>query len=301
MHRSTYRTRIKDSRGDMATNAVIYVTLGIICFLMLYPIIFIFSASLSDPNAVAAGRVWLWPVDLQFGGYQRIFGSQAVFTGYRNSLLYLIFGTALNIFVTFTGAFALSRKELFGRGPLTFFVVFTMWFNGGMIPTFLLVRSLGLVDNPLVMVIFGAVNAFNLIITRAFIQYSVPEELQDAARIDGCTDFGICWKIVFPLSGPVIAVLVLFYGLEHWNGFFRALMFISSREYQPLQIILREILLQNQTLDVGADVGSLREIEMAQRSMRYALVIVASLPMLIIYPFLQRFFTKGMMIGSLKG
>lgn len=293
--------RIHATGRDRAFVIIVYALLALITLLILYPLIFVLSASISDPNAVNSGKVWLWPVGLQWKGYAKVFESRWVLVGYRNSLIYLVFGTALNVFVTFTGAYALSRKDIYGRGLLTFFIVFTMWFNGGMIPTFLQVKSLGLVDSPWSMIIIGAMNAYNFIICRSFIQSSIPGELQEAGRIDGCSDFRLCAMIVFPLSGPVIAVLTLYYGLEHWNGYFNAMLYLNNRDYQPLQIFLREILLQNQTLDMSADLESLQANEMLKRTIKYSLIVVASLPMLVIYPFLQKFFAQGVMIGSIKG
>ncbi len=293
--------RIHATGHDRAFVIIVYALLALITLLILYPLIFVLSASISDPNAVNSGKVWLWPVGLQWKGYEKVFESRWVLVGYRNSLIYLVFGTALNVFVTFTGAYALSRKDIYGRGLLTFFIVFTMWFNGGMIPTFLQVKSLGLVDSPWSMIIIGAMNAYNFIICRSFIQSSIPGELQEAGRIDGCSDFRLCAMIVFPLSGPVIAVLTLYYGLEHWNGYFNAMLYLNNRDYQPLQIFLREILLQNQTLDMSADLESLQANEMLKRTIKYSLIVVASLPMLVIYPFLQKFFAQGVMIGSIKG
>lgn len=293
--------RIHATGRDRAFVIIVYALLALITLLILYPLIFVLSASISDPNAVNSGKVWLWPVGVQWKGYAKVFESRWVLVGYRNSLIYLVLGTALNVFVTFTGAYALSRKDIYGRGLLTFFIVFTMWFNGGMIPTFLQVKSLGLVDSPWSMIIIGAMNAYNFIICRSFIQSSIPGELQEAGRIDGCSDFRLCAMIVFPLSGPVIAVLTLYYGLEHWNGYFNAMLYLNNRDYQPLQIFLREILLQNQTLDMSADLESLQANEMLKRTIKYSLIVVASLPMLVIYPFLQKFFAQGVMIGSIKG
>ena len=299
--RSPRPNAIRLSAADKATMAVIYTLLTLAVFVTVYPLVFVFSASISDPNAVYAGKVWLFPKGIQWRGYVEVFSSRLVFVGYRNSFIYLVLGTALNLFVTFTGAYALSRRDIYLRGLLTGIIVFTMWFNGGMIPTFLLVKSLGLVDSFWAMIVIGAVNAYNFIICRSFIQNSVPEELQEAGRIDGCNDFMLCLKIVLPLSGPIIAVLTLYYGLEHWNGYFNAMLYLNSRELQPLQIFLREILLQDQTIDMSRDLESLQEIELLKRVMKYSLIIVASLPMLILYPFLQRFFAQGVMIGAIKG
>ena len=292
---------IRLDAADKATMAVIYFLLALAVFITLYPLVFVFSASISDPYEVYGGKVWLFPKGIQWRGYSEVFTSKWVFVGYRNSLIYLVLGTAVNLFVTFTGAYALSRKDIFLRGILTGIIVFTMWFNGGMIPTFLLVKQLGLVDSFWAMIVIGAVNPYNFIICRSFIQNSIPEELQEAGRIDGCNDFALCLKIVLPLSGPIIAVLTLYYGLEHWNGYFNAMLYLNRRELQPLQIFLREILLQDQTIDMSRDLESLQEIELLKRVMKYSLIIVASLPMLILYPFLQRFFSQGVMIGAIKG
>lgn len=295
--------KIKDTASDRVFIAIIYILLGLIALIVLYPLIFVLSASVSDPNAVNAGKVWLLPVGFQLKGYTMVFSSKWVLVGYRNSLFYLLLGTVLDIFVTFTGAYALSRRDIYGRKLLTFFIVFTMWFNGGLIPTFLVVRSVGLVDSPLALVILGAVSAYNFVICRTFIQNSIPGELQEAARIDGCSDFGLCWRIVFPLSGPVIAILALYYGLGHWNSYFPALMYLNRREWQPLQIFLREILLQNEFVDLEAsvDLKSVQELARMTKIMKYSLIVIASFPMLILYPFLQRYFVQGVMIGSLKG
>ncbi len=296
-------SKIKDTTSDRIFVAAVYIVLGLVALIVLYPLLFVLAASVSDPNAVNAGKVWLLPVGFQLKGYTMVFSSKWVLVGYRNSLFYLLFGTSIDIFVTFTGAYALSRRDIYGRKLLTFFIVFTMWFNGGLIPTFLVVRSLGLVDSPLALVVLGAVSAYNFVICRTFIQNSIPGELQEAARIDGCSDFGLCWRIVFPLSGPVIAILALYYGLGHWNSYFPALMYLNRREWQPLQIFLREILLQNEFVDLEAsvDLKSVQELARMTKIMKYSLIVIASFPMLILYPFLQRYFVQGVMIGSLKG
>lgn len=292
----------RESISDRVFSFVIMFLLTIIGLIVLYPMLFVLSASVSDPNAVNSGQVWLFPVGLHFDGYLRVFESRWVLIGYRNSLYYMVVGTMLAILVTFTGSYALSRRDIYGRKTLTFIIVFTMWFNGGLIPTFLLVNSLGLVDTPFVLVILGVVNAYNFVICRTFIQNSIPGELQEAARIDGCSDFGLCWRIAFPLSGPILAILALYYGLGHWNNYFSALIYLNNRNLQPLQIFLREILLQNQFVDISSvDLDSLQELVRMTKIMKYSLIVVASLPMIMLYPFLQRYFVQGIMIGSLKG
>lgn len=294
---------IKDSAGDRLFLIILYILLAIIGLLALFPLVFVLSASLSDPVKVNSGQVFLFPKGFNFDGYFAVFENKWVLTGYRNSLLYTVIGTALNVIVTFMAAYALSRKDMYGHRLITLYMVFTMWFGGGLIPTFLVVHKLGLVNQPAVMIVLGLVSVYNCIICRSFIQTSIPNELQEAARIDGCNDFGILWKVVFPLSGPILAILCLYYALGHWNGYFNALIYLNDRKYQTLQIFLREILIENSriTMDEAADLEMMvRRAQMAQ-VMKYSLIVVASVPMLAIYPFIQKFFVKGVMIGSLKG
>lgn len=297
-------TKIRDSRGDRIFSVINYCLLTIFAVLALYPLIYAFSASISDPIAVNSGKMVLWPIGVNIEGYKAIFENDWLLTGYANSIFYTVVGTILNVLVTFMASYSLSRKDMFGHGVITFFMVFTMWFGGGLIPTFLVVKSLGLINTRYVLLILGLVSVYNCIICRSFISSSIPYELQEAARIDGCNDFQIVWRIIFPLSGPVLAILALYYALGHWNGYFNALMYIDDRALQPLQIFLREILVQNKRIDMNADAEELEammaRIQMAQ-TMKYALIVVASVPMLIIYPFVQKFFVKGVMIGSVKG
>lgn len=297
-------TRIRDSRGDRIFSLINYCLLTVFAVVTLYPLVYALSASISDPIAVNSGRMVLWPIGINFEGYKAIFENEWLLTGYANSIFYTVVGTFLNVLVTFMAGYALSRKDMFGHGVVTFFMVFTMWFGGGLIPTFLVVKNLQLINTRYVLLILGLVSVYNCIICRSFISGSIPYELQEAARIDGCDDFKIIWRIIFPLSGPVLAILALYYALGHWNGYFNALMYIDDRELQPLQIFLREILVQNKRIDMNADVEELEammaRVQMAQ-TMKYALIVVASIPMLIIYPFVQKFFVKGMMIGSVKG
>ena len=296
------KNRIRDSNVDRATNYVIYVILIFIALVTIYPIIYVFSASFSDPTAVNSGQVLLWPVGFQIEGYQEIFKNLWILTGYRNSLIYTVFGTILNIFVTFTASYALARKDIYGRTILNVFMIIPMWFSGGLIPTFLTVSAVGLINKPYTLIILGAINIYNFIICRTFIMNSIPGELQESAKIDGCSDIGIMTKIVFPLSTPVLAILTLFYGLEHWNNYFTALIYLNSREYMSLQIFLREILIQNVVFegDPLELVDSVRRAYMLQ-VMRYGVIVVSSVPMLILYPFVQKYFVQGVMIGALKG
>lgn len=305
-----FMVRITKKRADRSSEysdkifaAVNYGLLSLIFLLVLYPLLFVLSASFSDPEFVNTGQVYIWPRGFNIEGYTTVFSYSAVYIGYRNSFLYTLFGTLLNIALTMTAAYALSRKDMYGRGLLTLIMAFTMWFSGGLIPTFMLVNSLGLVNTPYVMVILGAISIWNMIIARTFIQSSIPTELQEAARIDGCNDFRIFFTIILPLSVPVIAVLTLFYAARHWNSYFNALIYLNDLNLRPLQIVLREILIQNQTLeqiDIDEAIDIARRARLAQ-TMKYSLIMIASIPMLMLYPFAQRFFIKGIMVGSIKG
>lgn len=298
------KRKIRDSRGDRVFTLVNNVLLGLFAVLALYPLLYVLFASISDPIAVNSGKMVLWPIGFNIKGYQAILSNQWVLTGYVNSIYYTVAGTLLNVLVTFMASYSLSRKDMFGHGLITFIMVFTMWFGGGLIPTFLVVKNLGLVNTRAVMVILGLVSVYNCIICRSFIASSIPGELQEAARIDGANDFQIVWKIIFPLSGPVLAILALYYSLGHWNGYFNALIYLDERALQPLQIFLREILIENSRVEIPTDaedlISMVERTQMAQ-TMKYSLIIIASVPMLIIYPFVQKFFVKGVMIGSVKG
>lgn len=297
------KNTIRDSKGDRVFGFIVDMFLIIIGIATFFPLIFVLSASVSDPVMVNSGQVLLLPKGFNLEGYKAVFENNWVITGYRNSLIYTVSGTFLNVLVTFMAAYSLSRKDMYGHRIITLYMVFTMWFGGGLIPTFLVVNKIGLVNRPTVMVILGLISIYNCIICRSFISSSIPFELQEAARIDGCNDFGILWKVVFPLSKPVLAILCLYYALGHWNGYFNALIYLDNRNYQPLQIFLREILIENTrvTVDDSIDLEAMvRRAQMAQ-VMKYSLIVVASLPMLTIYPFVQKFFVKGVMIGSIKG
>ncbi|MCI8886744.1 MAG: carbohydrate ABC transporter permease [Hungatella sp.] len=283
---------------NMAINLILLL-FGLIA---LYPLIFVVSASVSDPTAVNSGRVTLLPVGFNLKGYQAILKSKWIITGYRNSLFYTVSGTVLNVTVTLMAGYALSRRDLYGRRLITLFMMFTMWFSGGIITTYLVVNKIGLYNKWYTLILIGLVSVYNVIITRSFISGSIPMELQEAARIDGCNDFQIFARLIIPLSKPVTAILCLYYGLGHWNSYFNALIYLKDKNMQPLQIFLREILVQNETIHMSSDaLDSLIERALMAQTMKYSLIVVASLPMLMIYPFLQKFFVKGVMIGSVKG
>ncbi|MFB5089214.1 carbohydrate ABC transporter permease [Psychrobacillus sp. PGGUH221] len=292
---------MRETKTDRAFNVFNYVFLAIVAFLVIYPLIFVFSASLSNPQNVISGDMWLWPKEFTLDAYEKVFQNEDIINGFINTLKYTVFGTILNVVMTILAAYPLSRRDLKGRGFLMAFIVFTIFFSGGLIPTYLLIRNLGMLNTFWVMIIPNAVAVWNIIIMRTFFQ-SIPHELEESAMIDGAGNFRILWSVVLPLSLPVIAVMVLFYSVGHWNSYFQALIYLQDQEKFPLQLILRQILIQGQTDDmIKATSESFLAQQLSVEGLKYAVLIVANLPMLMLYPFLQRYFVKGVMIGSLKG
>lgn len=297
------KKKLKSNKLFDVTNIVL---LTIIVLLCAYPLWFIIIASISNPDLVNTGKVWLWPRDISFTGYKNLFNDPRIMRGYFNTILYTAGGTILNLFVTLPAAYALSRKDFVGRKFFNIMFLVTMFFSGGLIPTFLTVKSLGLYNNPWVMVILGATSMTNIIITRTFFQTNIPDELQEAARIDGCGNFRMFCQIVLPISTAIIAVMALFFAVTHWNGYFTAMIYIRDEEWKPLQIIMREILLQSQfnaeMLQQGGDTAGMVQEELrAAEQIRYALIVVASVPVMLLYPFIQKYFVKGVTVGAVKG
>lgn len=295
--------KTKKIREDAGFHIVNGFLLTIILLLILYPLIFVVSSSLSSTTAVVSGRVWLWPVDLSIAGYRAVFNNGDVMTGYGNSLFYTVFGTIVDLIFTLSAAYPLSRKDLKYRNPIMLFFTFTMFFSGGMIPTYLLISNLGMLNTRWAIILPGAVNVYNMIIARQFFSSNIPTELLEASQLDGCTDMQFIGRIVIPLSGAIVAVLGLFSAVAHWNSYFSAILYLSKRSYYPLQVFLREILIQNTiTADMtNVSMEYLEAKEGLSELLKYALIVVASLPVLIIYPFVQKFFVKGVMLGSIKG
>jgi len=294
--------RIKQSAGDKVFDIAIHLLLALVLVIVLYPLLFVLIASVSDSRAVVNGEVWFWPKGLNFHGYARVLQNSDIVRGFLNSILYTIVGTAINVTMTIMAAYPLSRRDFVGRNAMTALLVFTMFFSGGLIPTYLLVKKLGMVDTFWALVIPNAVGVWNIVIMRTFFQHSIPHELQEAAAIDGCSNFRILLKVVLPLSLPIVAVIGLFYSVGHWNAFFNALIYLTDRSKFPLQLILREILIQSQVNEmVQVSEESLVKGVMEAEAIKYAVVIVANLPMFLLYPFLQRYFVKGVIVGALKG
>ena len=304
MIRKRKNTIIKDTFSDKIFLSVLYIVLTLCFAVVAYPLIYVLSASFSSPNAVITGKVLLLPVQPTLMGYEAVFKNRQIITGFTNSLMYMVVGTAVNLAMTICAAFPLSRKEFYGRGVFTAVFVFTMYFSGGLIPTYLLIRSLQLLDTFWVMIIPTALSVWNVVICRTFLQTNIPDALFEAAMIDGCAEFRFMLRIVIPLSAPVLAVLALFYGVGHWNAFFNAMIYLRSANRFPLQMVLRSILIQNQ-FDLNMMSGENFEALLRRQGLidllKYSVIVVASVPVLCIYPLVQRYFVSGVMIGALKG
>lgn len=293
------------SRGDKLYFAVTYVLIFFFVLLTLFPIYFILIASFSSPNDVMLGRVLLLPSNPTFKAYEMVFKNANIWTAYGNTVVYTLVGTALSLTATLTAAFVFSRRGLYGSRACMLAILFTMYFSGGLIPTYFNIRNLGMLNTIWALVLPGMISGYNLIIARTFMQSSIPDALDEAAKLDGCTPVRYFLSVVIPLSTPIIGVLCLYSVVGHWNSYYNALIYLTERKRYPLQLILREILVQGSMnteniTDISAMEEAFEFLNLAE-SLKYALVIVSSLPMLILYPFLQKFFVKGVMIGSVKG
>ncbi|MFD0869610.1 Inner membrane ABC transporter permease protein ycjP [Chlamydia abortus] len=295
---------IKEARSDRIFDIANKALVWFFILIITYPLIYILSASISDPSYVNSGRMWLIPKGITFEGFVRVFNSTEIWNGYRNTIFYTLLGTLINLAVTLPCAYALARQELVGRVAIMGLLIFTMFFDGGLIPTYLLVRDLGMINTIWAMVIPGAASVWNIIVTMTFFRVTIPRALEEAAEIDGASVFRTFFQIVLPLSAPIVAVMALFYGVGHWNQYFAGLIFLSDRELFPLQLILRDILIQQEmTAELmiqGANPEAIGEQARIANVIKYAVMIVSAAPLLIVYPFLQRFFIKGVMIGSIK-
>lgn len=293
---------LKQSNSDKVFTAAVYFFLAFVTIIILYPLIYIVSASFSSADAVLGGEVWLFPVKPTLIGYSTIFESKLIMTGYANSFFYTAAGTLINVVITVMAAYPLSRKDFKGRNFFSTLFVITMLFSGGLIPNFLLVRNLGLYDTRWAMLLPTALSVWNMIITKTYFQTSIPNELTESAYLDGCSDVRCLTSIIIPLSGPILAVISLFYAVANWNSYFNALLYLGSPGLYPLQIILRNILITFQmSREIVHDIQILERMRGLSELLRYSIIVVASVPVLIIYPFVQKSFIKGVMIGSLKG
>lgn len=295
------RRTIKYVNSDTIFLGFIYVIMFLICIIMLYPLILTVSNSVSDPQSIVRGEVKLLPVGFSFESYEKVFENEDIIRGFINSVIYTVVGTIVNLIMTILAAYPLSRKDLVGKNVIMLFITFTMFFSGGMIPTFLVVRNLHLMNTMWAIILPGAINTYNMIIARTYFINNIPQELQDAAMIDGCSNTKFLIKVVLPISTTIIVILTMFYAVSHWNAYLNPLMYFSKKEMYPLQVIIRDILQSAQAADMtNADtVLSTRFFEIER--IKYASIVIASLPMVIAYPFIMKYFQKGVMMGAIKG
>ena len=279
-----------------------YTILTLVLIVIAYPLIFVVSASFSDPQAVIRGDVLLLPVNPTLRGYEAVFKNGKILTGFMNSVFYLVVGTCLNLVMTMLCAYPLSRKEFKARGFISLFFVFTMYFSGGMVPTYILVNKLGLLNTRLAMIIPTAMSTYNMIICRTYIVNSIPDELYEASQMDGCTPFKYMMKVIVPLSKPILAVLTLYYGVAKWNDYFNAMLFLYKDELQPLTIIMKEILIMGKVdMTQVTDASAVAKLQGMSELLKYSTMVVATLPVLMLYPLIQKHLVKGVMIGAVKG
>lgn len=294
--------RIKDSFGDRIFNIFCYAMVLLVTFICLYPLWLVLIYSMSDPDAVNAGKVWIWPVDFTWDAYKEVFARDDLMKGYWNTITQTLFGTTVNMVLTIPAAYALSKRKLKGRGFFMGMIVFTMYFSGGLIPTFINIRNLRLLNTWWVFGLVGAVSAYNLIVARTFFESGIPHELEEAAEIDGCSTAGTFFKIVLPLSKAMLGVIMLYYVVAHWNNYSTALYYTpQSTDYWPLQMVIRNLLRTLNQLIATSDEEALMYYTKIFDTIKYSVVVVASLPVLVLYPFLQKYFNKGVMLGSVKG
>lgn len=296
--------KYKERGSDRTFNIVNNIVLIIIFILVAYPLIYVISASFSDSTAIIQGRVKLFPVDFSLAGYKAVLEHKAILAGFGNSFFYMFVGTAVNVAMTVAIAYPLSREKLIGKRFISLMLIFTMVFNAGLIPNYLLVKSLGIMDTRAVMILPKSLDVWNVMIAITYFRTTIPKELLEASQIDGCDNFKFIRRIVLPLSKPILAVITLFYAVGHWNTFFDAMIYLKSANLRPIQLVLREILVNNKiSLDMisNMDPQSLAAKENLAVLLKYSLIVVSSLPLMLLYPFIQKHFVKGIMVGSVKG
>lgn len=292
---------MKMSKGDRVFTIINGVIMVIVCIVVLYPLYYVLLASVTDPVVVNSGKLLLYPEAWYTQGYITTLQYEPLWTGYKNTIIYTLAGTVISLVCTIPAGYALSRQDLVGRRPIMFLFTFTMFFNGGMIPLYLTIRQLNIYNTIWAMVLPVAVSAYNLIVCRSFFDSGVPVELLEAAKIDGCSDFGFFFKIAIPLSKTIIAVMALFYATAMWNQFFNALMYLQDSDKMPLQVVLRDLVLMNQANQMGSSGAEMVTRQKLAEQLKYCVVVVSAFPLLCIYPFLQKYFAKGVTIGAVKG
>ncbi|MFI6740352.1 carbohydrate ABC transporter permease [Nonomuraea sp. NPDC050451] len=292
---------VRDSRVDRLFMAALYLLLVTFLAVVLIPLIYIVASSLSSPDAVSSGQVALWPVDFSLRGYEVALSDPQIVTGFANSLFYTVVGTLISVALTIAIAYPLSRKDFFGRNLITRVIVFTMLFAGGVIPTYLVVKSFGMIDTRWALIVPNAIGVWQVIIARTYLRHAIPEELYEAAELDGAGDLRVLWSVVLPLAKPMIAVIALVYAIGQWNSYFDALIYLKNDDLYPLQLVLRNILILNTQGDSSMDAATMLERQQMADLLKYSLIVISTVPVLLIYPFVARHFTKGVMLGALKG
>lgn len=294
--------RYRLNAGDRLFEIIVYAFLVFCLIIVAYPLIYVVSASFSSPQSVVSGEVWLFPVKPTLLAYGAVFKNSNIVTGYANSFIYALFGTLVNLLFTMLAAYPLSRRGFYGKNIFMGLFVFTMLFSGGLIPTYLVVYRLGIINTWWAMILPSAMSVWNVILVRTYLQNTIPEELYESAGLDGCSKYRMLWNIVVPLSGPIMAVIALYCAVGSWNSYFDSLIYLSRQELFPLQIVLRNILIVNQIdASMVADVKEITRKQGMINILKYSVIVVASAPLITIYPFIQKYFVKGVMIGSLKG
>jgi putative aldouronate transport system permease protein len=293
--------RVQETRVDRVFLLCTYLLLLTFLAVVLLPLLNILASSFSDPTAVSSGQVLFWPVDFTWRGYEVALSNPQIVTGFLNSLFYTVAGTFISVTLTIALAFPLSRKSLFGRGPVMGAVVFTMLFSGGLIPTYLVVQNLGMLDTRWALVVPQAIGVWQVVIASTYFRTMIPDELYEAAQLDGCGDLRFLWKVALPLAKPMIAVIALMYAIAQWNGYFDALLYLRDAELHPIQLVLRNVLILNNDAGGTSNVADLLKRQQMADLLKYSLIVIASVPVLLIYPFVARYFTKGIMIGAIKG
>ena len=293
--------KVKRSTGDKVFDIVNYTFLIFLTLIVLYPLVYVLSASFSSPYAVTSGQVWLFPKDVSLVGYETVFKDPNIVSGFFYAVYRTVLGTLIGVVMTMMAAYPLSVRDFAGRGVFMKLLTFTMMFGGGLLPSFLNINELGLYGTYWALVIPGAVGVYNVIITRTFIQSTIPYDLYESASLDGCSDLGYFLKVVIPLSKPILAVLTMYVAVGHWNDYFNAMIYLKSDNY-PLQVVLRNIILMNQIDPENmADVDTMMKMQGLAELLKYSLIVISSVPMLLLYPFIQKHFVKGVMIGAIKG
>ncbi|RKJ41651.1 carbohydrate ABC transporter permease [Acutalibacter sp. 1XD8-33] len=289
------------TRNDLIFNIILYGISVLILLVVIYPLYFIIIASFSNPTEVANGKVWFVPSQFTVDGYKEIMRHPELWIGYRNTIVYTVLGTVIGLAVNIPAAYALSRRDLVGRKLITFFFIFTMFFNGGLIPTYFTIRDFGLYDTLWVMVLPFSVVVYHIIIARTFFDSSLPQGILDAAQIDGCGNLRFFFQIALPLSKAVLAVIALYTAVSQWNAYFNALVYIRNEDLKPLQLVIRNILITNQAMAGTGDGLAAQEARRLSELMKYAVIIISTVPIMCVYPFVQKYFSQGVMIGAIKG